>query len=181
MGQLYFIALMLWLSYGSNCCIVELEAEHGTSHGMEMYRGSASNGLTVLLHSGEYILHTFRASSSCGVTVSDVTYSNDGKSDLIALSRDSIALGNFRTIAVTGNGYLWNSFKHSGPVGHPYEISPGTHNLTLRVVSADQYGVEIDKTTLSIVWAGIETGPEEPCPKSAVEVINTVGSEGLSS
>ena len=96
----------------------------------------------------------------------NVAYSNDGISDYIALSRDGIAFGNFHTVAATGGGDLWNIFKNSGPVGHPYEISSGTHTLTLKVVSAVQYGhgVEIDRTTLSVVCAGIETGPEEGCP-----------------
>lgn len=128
---------------------------------------------------GESIEHTIRASSSCGVTVSNVAYSNDGISDFIALSRDAIALGNFRTVAETGNGDLWNTFKNSGPVGNPYEIYSGTHKLTLKVILADQYGVEIDRTTLNIVCAGIETGPEEECPKSAVEVIGAEETKGL--
>lgn len=170
MEQLYILALLLWLSCDSNCCIVQLEAEQGNSNGAQMYRGSASNGLTILLHRGESIEHTIRASSFCGVTVSNVAYSNDGISDFIALSRDAIALGNFRTVAETGNGDLWNTFKNSGPVGNPYEIYSGTHKLTLKVILADRYGVEIDRTTLSIVCAGIETGPEKECPKSAVDV-----------
>ena len=86
MEQLYFIALLLWLSCESNCCIVQLEAEQGNSNGTQRYRGSASNERTILLHNGESIEHTMRASSSCGVTVSNVAYSNDGISDLIALS-----------------------------------------------------------------------------------------------
>ena len=184
MGRLYSIALILWLSVSfSNCChmIVQLEAEHGASNGTQMYRGSASNGLTISLNSGQRIEHVFRASSSCGVTVQNVAYSNDGISDYIALSRDGIALGSFHTVAATGGGELWNTFKNSGPVGNPYEISSGTHTLTLKVVSAVQYGhgVEIDWTTLSVVCAGIETGPEEGCPNSVEEVINTDETEGL--
>ena len=186
MGKLLYTVLLTFqvIVYYSECCVVSFEAEYGTSNGVEQFRSSASNGITVLIKSGDKIEHTFQTNSSCEVSVTNIAYSNDGLSDSVSVTIDETAIGTFQSVAASRNGMLWDVFKTSGPIGNAFEISPGEHVLTLTVTSdsADDYGVEIDKTTLSVVCANIvDIGPEEDCPKSVVNVADPIAEFGASS
>ena len=175
MGKLLYTVVLIFqvIVYYSECCIVRLEAEHGTSNGVEMIRGRASNDRTVLLKMRGEIEHTFRISSFCGVSVTNVTYSNDGLSDIILLTINGTdIIGSFKSRARSGRGRLWNVFRSTGPVGNYVGLSPGEHTLVLTVMaSEDDYGVEIDETTLSVVCANnIDVNSQEECPKSEVDI-----------
>ena len=183
MGKLLYTVLLTFqvIVYYSECCVVFFEAEYGTSNGVEQFRSSASNGITVLIKCGDKIEHTFQTNSSCEVSVTNIAYSNDGLSDSVSVTIDETAIGTFQSVAANRNGMLWDVFKTSGPIENAFEISPGEHVLTLTVTLADDYGVEIDKTTLSVVCANIvDIGPEEDCPKSVVNVADPIAEFGAS-
>ncbi len=152
----------------ANCCTVQLEAEGGSTTGTQMYRSAASGGISVLLHKDDYVRYSFVTSSENVMSVQNVVYSNDGIGDQIRVSLNATHIvGSFTSRARTGNGGLWNVFLNSGPVGTETSISPGEHEITLEVASADEYGVELDRITLSF------TGSEE-CPKFKVTSNNSV-------
>ena len=174
MRKLLYTVVLTFQVYACYSCIVWFEAERGTSNGEQMFRSRASNEIAVLLKSGDKINHTFRTNASCGISVMNVIYSNDGLSDTISVTVNGTFLGNFQSRAETGNGLLWNVFRSSGPLGTVFEITPGEYILTLTVAPADENGVEIDEIILSVVCANIiDVGPNEECPKSVVSITDS--------
>lgn len=59
-------------------------------------------------------------------------------------------LGQFRTVAQTGNGNYWNVILTTGAFGNYTRLLVGRNTLTLTVLQADTFGVEIDKVTLAV-------------------------------
>ncbi len=175
------------LSCDVNGCTIQLESEHGTSTGMEMYRSDASNGITVSLKEDDSISHTFITYSDCVLMVENVAYSNDGTQDELRVLIDTTTvIGSFQTISLTGNGDLWNEIQNSGPVGNETHISAGDHKLTLVAISTDLHGVELDTVTLAFMCA-TDISALEVCSKSEVESTDTdsqgddsSGGDGLS-
>ena len=132
------------------CASVDLEAEDG-SHSGTVHSCSEASGLqTVYLQRDGYVENTFLTTGTCTVSVINVLYSNDGDSDTITLSIDGTTVGSFNTLAASDGGQLWNTFRSSGSVGNTLALNGTNHYLRLVATSADQYGVELDKSVLSV-------------------------------
>ena len=168
------VATLLFIRH-CNTCFVQFEAEYGVSDGVQIFRAPASNGITVLLENGNRIGHTFRigARSSCSVTVANVAYSNEGLADVIILSIDNTIVGSFESIAQTGGGVSY-TVNNTGILGNPADLFSGEHSLSVQVISAGDDGVEIDRTTMSVVCINTEAGPGEKCPSTEVEITDDI-------
>ena len=162
-------------------CTIDLEAESGNSLN-QMHRSEASGGLTVLLKEGEVLLNYFEITtlrSSCLVGIDNVAYSNDGISDVIQLSLNGTQLGRFRTVAQVGEGSYWNVILSTGAFGNRTELFVGRYTLTLTVLEADMYGVEIDKATLAMECTGNAECPEVEVTESTESGLPNEQSNGL--
>ena len=129
----------------------DFEAERGVCFGQckQMIRSEASDGMTFLIRLGDELHHTMVIESNCSIGVGNVRYSTDGPlPDTVNISLAETEVGYFNTISRKGEGYLWNVFKDSGPVGQHLMLQSGSYNLVLSL-SVDDLGVEIDKTTLN--------------------------------
>lgn len=130
-----------------------LEAEDGNYDGMLMYRSEASSGLAVLLNEGQTIRYGIVIrdnGNSCFIKLLHVTYSNDGDGDDIQVLLNNTVLGSFRTYAISDNGESWNDFHTESGFSTEKELHVSPYILTIRVLEADQYGVEIDKLSLQL-------------------------------
>ena len=146
---------------------MDFEAENGNSRGQVMYRTRASGGLAVHLRSVKavkYVTDTFSTTSPCSVMVKSIRYSNDGLHDTVEILVDGKALGSFRTRAASEGGELWNVFVSTGKVGESLHVPPGEHEMELVVLSTDEYGVELDKTTLQLSCEGLNIDEDTKCP-----------------
>ena len=129
----------------------DFEAENGVCSGQckQMMRSAASDGLTVFIELGDKLNHSMEIKSNCSISVENCRYSTDGPlPDTVSISLANTDVGSFITISRNGNGHLWNVFKDSGPVGQHLQLPSGHYDLIL-LLSVDNYGVEIDKTTLN--------------------------------
>ena len=114
-------------------------------------RSEASNGLTILIQLEDELRHSMTIKSNCSISVGNVRYNTDGPEPITAnIILYNTELGSLNTTSQAGNGYFWNVFRDSGPVGRRLQLSPGHYNLVLELlVSVDDIGVEIDKTALN--------------------------------
>ena len=143
--------LLVWLTAICQLCAsVDLEAEDGSHSGAVHSRSEASGSKTVYIHQYGYVENTFLTTGTCTVSVINVVYSNDGGSDTITLSIDGTTVGSFNTLAESNGGQLWNTFRSSGSVGSTLALNGTDHSLRLVATSADQYGVELDKSVLNV-------------------------------
>ena len=113
-------------------------------------RSAASGQATVHLTTSQSVRSDFTTQSSCSVAVHDVAYTNDGDSDLIEVHIDGILIGSFNTIAASNFGANWNVIRNTGIIGENRKINSGIHQLLLKAVNTDLYGVEIDKSILNL-------------------------------
>ena len=125
---------------------VILEAERGHHNGKVMDRKDASNTATVWLRRGQYISVHFNTKDAANITVSDVTYANDGDDDVMDVYLGGSFLGSFKLI----NGNSWAIIQHSGQVGSNVNIDKGGHILRLVARTSDWYGLEVDTIVLDI-------------------------------
>lgn len=107
-------------------------------------REHAEDKATILLFKDEELNIHFQMVHAAAIDVLDVRYSNDGGVDTIAISLDGKKLGEFKTKVHFGWGDLWDMFESSGPIGGYQQLKAGEHKLTLSIVDADRYGIEID-------------------------------------
>ena len=146
------------------------EAEHATivnGRARTMPRSAASGDTTLLLYQGSLIQHDFGIGlATCAVNVNNVAYSNDGSQDRISITLDRTEIGSLTTAARSGNGHLWNVIRNSGSIGGSVTLRPGSYRLQLNVVYADEYGVEIDNTTLRFRCDGHAGNLEDNPPDS---------------
>lgn len=164
-----------------NCFVTkhDFEAERGDCSGScdQRQRSAASNGLTVLMHKGDQLRHSLEIDSACSIGIENVRYSTDGPNhDTINISLAHTYLGFFNSISQEGDGYLWNVFKNSGPVGQNIQLLSGRYVLIL-IVSADDFGIEVDKTTLNFNCdrdpGEVETG-NSPSVVVVVSIITSI-------
>lgn len=130
---------------------VNFEAENSDSGSSRelIFRSAASGGYVINQRQDDYIIWYFNTTTSCEVVISGVYYSNDGGPDTIELQVDDSSIGYITTRAVSQEGNQWNVFMSSGTLGNPVTLSEGQHALKLTVIMADEFGVDIDKVTLS--------------------------------
>ena len=133
---------------------ISLEAERGTYTGHTVQRSRASGQRTVRLRRGQYVENSFTTHCSCSVTVTNVTYTNDGGSDTITLSLDGRVVGTFRTRSQSNYGNLWNVPQSSGRVGSSTVLRRGVHTVRTEATTTDRYLVEIDKVILALDCGG---------------------------
>ena len=129
----------------------DFEAERGVCFGQckQMIRSEASDGMTVLIRLGDELHHTMEIESNCSIGVGNIRYSTDGPlPDTVNINLAEMDIGYFNTTSQKGEGHLWNVFKDSGPVGQHLQLQSGSYVLEL-LLSVDDLGVEIDKTTLN--------------------------------
>ena len=138
---------------------IDLEAENGSEifRGTVMDRNRASNQKTVRLTDGGYAVNAFETDSTCLVFVSNVAYTNDGNSDNVTVSIDDKHIGSFETVVVNNVGDYWDFVQNSASLGRE-QFQPGSHRLRLEV---DGLGVEIDKSTLTLVCDGDNPSSDE--------------------
>ena len=129
--------------------VLQLEAENGIHTGNIQSRSSASGDATVYLSESGKVTNTF-TTSSCSVSVENVAYTNDGGSDTIMVYLDGLLVGSFVSKAGSNYGQNWNVIRNSGSIGASVEVPSGSHELVLVVTQADDYGVELDKSTLDL-------------------------------
>ncbi|XP_067663871.1 uncharacterized protein [Haliotis asinina] len=110
---------------------------------------NASQNKTAHLSQGESLIFNICLMKETNVTIRDVVFSNDGEADRVVVSFDNIVIGEFNTTAGTDFGRLWNVFYYTGPLGSIMTGS-GIHRLELRAVTADFWGVEIDRVVVEI-------------------------------
>ncbi|XP_067671613.1 uncharacterized protein [Haliotis asinina] len=125
-------------------------------------RSEAGNKRTVWLFSGECISVRVCLLEDDIVTISNVKFSNDGESDIVVVDIDENVIGSFNSSYETSFGSYWNIFEDTGPIGRPVSLPAGSHVLTLTVVEADDYGVELDE--ISIVFDGNYRLDDILCP-----------------
>ncbi|ESO85408.1 hypothetical protein LOTGIDRAFT_229427 [Lottia gigantea] len=107
-------------------------------------RTKASGNQTVWLHQGDLVSYTFCLLRSTIVTVQNVRTSNDGQSDTLKVSVDGgIMPNNVVSFGKSDFGRMWNEFSSSGEIG-AVTLEAGQHSITLEVISADSFGVELD-------------------------------------
>ena len=131
--------------------IHDFEAENGVCFGQckQMMRSAVSDGLTVFIELGDKLNHSMEIKSNCYISVGNCRYSTDGPlPDTVNINLANTDVGSFNTISQNGDGRLWNVFKDSGSVGQHLQLPSGHYDLVL-FLSVDNYGVEIDKTTLT--------------------------------
>ena len=158
----------------------DFEAERGVclGHCKQMTRTAASNGMTVLIRLGDELHHTMEIKSNCSVSVGNVQYSTDGPlPDTVNISLADTEVGYFNTTSRKGEGdhELWNVFKDSGPVGKLLQLQSGSYDLVL-VLSVDDLGVEIDKTTLDFNCDANPGKIESIDPTTTETTVTTAGS-----
>ena len=176
------IFLLHWVSSNGKKCYYHLEAERCTSPTLQycidvgdkapciQYREHASKSLTALLMPGDTLQFRINLESSkaseCAFTIKDVSYSNDGETDLInfylqkGMNNGSKLIGNFTTEAASKGGDLWDVFKTSGQVGTRELLISREYSLIIDVSSSDQFGVELD--TILVFFACDDKCPEIP-------------------
>ena len=129
---------------------IVLEGEQCQGPGSIMPRGNASQRETAYLFTGYQRVCPFEVEVAGKYQVL-ARYSNDGYTDVVEISLDNATVGQFPTRDtrpmgdVPGSG--WNNFLTSGVLG-TVSLTPGKHQLSFKVLSSDQYGVEIDTVEL---------------------------------
>ncbi|XP_046557836.1 uncharacterized protein LOC124267049 [Haliotis rubra] len=106
--------------------------------------------------------------------------------------------GRVTTLERSNMGAYWDEFLRSGQVGEWRELEAGDHTLTLTVIEADKFGVEVDAIVVemdavnviannircagsSFKW-GDNSGIGNGCnPSDEVKTVKTTGRGGVSS
>jgi hypothetical protein len=154
------IAILAFYISQTSSELIEFEAEDGSYTGSINDRSAASGKATVYLTASQTVTHTFSTRSSCSVEIHDVAYTNDGGSDVIEVQIDGIRIGSFNTIAASNFGMNWNVIRNTGMIGENRKINSGSHQLQLKAVNTDSYGVELDKSILNLTCtARIQPSP----------------------
>lgn len=130
---------------------IYLEAEeYNTEGGLMMTRTEASEQVSVRLITGQSLVKEICLRTDADIYFNQIIYSNDGDSDTIILKIDGNIVGHFESEAVSNFGNEWNNFRNAGISVNVTSLSKGQHTLGLEVVNGDQYGIELDVTTLTI-------------------------------
>lgn len=136
--------------------VFPLEAESFTSNSTFLRsRAEASGRQTVHLSSGEKVTLTFCLRHTSYVSVSNGVYSNDGPSDKVLIRLDHTEVGSFSSKQHSNFGHFWEVMVPTGSIGKAFSLPSGEHSLVLKVESADEYGIEIDKLDLFVSDSGL--------------------------
>jgi hypothetical protein len=123
------------------------DAPAGTG-GSRIPRGNASRGLVWHLNLGEEARYTIPVEVPEAYTLV-VRYSNDdtGVGDDVEVRVDGAVVGTFHTQNTGSGGAGWNVFVEA-PLLSVGALAAGPHTITLRIVTSDGFGVDLDRLTL---------------------------------
>ncbi|GAB1609446.1 Hypothetical predicted protein [Argonauta hians] len=113
-----------------------------------MFRSRAANKHTVLLHENERLQVKLCLRRKAFYSISSISYSNDGLSDVVTVLWNGATVGKFSSKTEYGNGALWNRFYSTERIMEPVALESGMYNLELFVLSADKFGIEIDTVNI---------------------------------
>lgn len=135
--------------------VLEAEDAHLRSNGGHamniVHRSEASNAKSVSARKGDSFYFEFCLSSASKIRIDDVRYSNDGHSDtFVLLNVDGKHIAKIETVSRFLGGAGWNAFISLNKPLDYFISSKGKHSLILKVLEADQFGVEIDNIVLSV-------------------------------
>ena len=146
---------MVLMCYISSAYRFIFEAENAIfNEGKEMTvvrRSDASNFRAVSSRAGDIFRFQFCLSSASRVRIDDIRYSNDGHSDtFVLLNIDGKEIAKIETVQKFRQGNGWNDFVSLDKPLDYFVAEAGMHILSLQVIEADIFGVEIDNIVLSI-------------------------------
>ena len=116
-------------------------------------RSNADGTSAAHMYHGDFLHFQFTCNEPSVYDFSELRYSNDGDADTLVLTVDDSSVATYRTRAQFGHGHLWNHFilaeaenttTQSSRQRSKVELGKGLHDARLDVLTADQYGVEID-------------------------------------
>ena len=114
-------------------------------------RQHASGYKAVHLYTGNVLQKELCFVSGTKFTVSEIEYSNDGPSDRISVSLGQVVIDEFSTVTFSDGGLGWDKFRPHQSMAST--ITEGHHILTLKVLQADKYGVEIDSIKVNVNYS----------------------------
>ncbi|ESO85406.1 hypothetical protein LOTGIDRAFT_154902 [Lottia gigantea] len=142
-GNIILALILVWYrEVGS--VKVGIEAESTTASFPKHYRSLASNGQTLYLHQNDYVTYNFCLIKPTSVILEDVITSNDGPADTIQVKINDGVIGTFQSVAGSNYGFNWNVFSPSGQIGQTLNLGAGQHSISIYVIAADNFGVEVD-------------------------------------
>ena len=130
--------------------LIEAQVGH-SNNAQKISRSEATSGIAVLLKQSGYLYNDFKVlpNDACTIDISSVRYSNDGISDTVELYLNGYKIGEIETREGSGAGNLWNVFLLAKPVGmSAVHVAKGINQLKLLVVTADEFGLEIDSVNV---------------------------------
>lgn len=134
--------------------IFKLEAENYWKS--FIYRQSASQDKTVSLNENDAMSLPFCLRRTTTVAVNNVLYTNDGLPNIIAISIDSVSVGELVSHNRSERGKLWNVVSSTGQIGEHFLLPAGPHKIHLHIrptsedKRTDPFGIEIDAVFLEI-------------------------------
>ena len=138
----------------------------GGFEGRVLPRSNAKNERSVWLFQDEYVKITFCLPHRTKVIVEDIIISNDGGVDRVLLKWDiRNAIGKFNSKEDSNWGFSWNNFYSTGQIGAPRSLPAGRQTVTIKVVTADCYGVELDQIVVG--FDNNLTADDVKCPDDA--------------
>ncbi|KAL3877032.1 hypothetical protein ACJMK2_034788 [Sinanodonta woodiana] len=114
-----------------------------------MSRSSATKAKAVSFNQGDTFHFEFCLTDDSEVKIEQLQYSNDGGSDLVLFSIDTVDVAELTTEARSQFGKHWNDFQIVHNTGAPRVFSVGRHRLTVTILKSDIFGVEIDNLEIS--------------------------------
>ena len=114
-------------------------------------RSKASNQKSVISREGDVFKFEFCLPSARKVHIDDVRYSNDGHSDtFVLLAVDNQRIATIDTVQRYWDGRGWNDFISLDKPLEFFIQNEGKHTLTLEIIKADSFGVEMDNVVLTV-------------------------------
>lgn len=149
----FFTLVLLFRSYSAEKFVLEAEDAlfDGGRNMAIVHRSEASNLKAVSSRKGDIFRFHFCLSSANKVRIEDVRYSNDGHSDtFVLLDVDGRHIARIESVPRFLKGMGWNDFISLDKPLDYFVSSAGMHTLTLEILEADAFGVEIDNVVLSV-------------------------------
>ena len=151
----FYLLTLVLSSYMSSADKFVFEAEDAVFDGgremMVVRRSDASNFRAVSSGKGDIFRFQFCLTSAGRVRIDDIRYSNDGYSDtFVLLNVDGKEIAKIETVQRFRQGTGWNDFVSLDKPLDYFVSSAGMHTLSLQVLEADMFGVEIDNVVLSV-------------------------------
>ena len=143
--------VLIFIIASTRAINLSLEAESNNDKKYTtVFRSNASGLKTIHLFKGDMLNLEYCLTSESLVQLKDIKYSNDGGSDLLRVTIDNIAVGEYTTIASRDQGKGWNKFRSLQNLTFSKVLFQGRHRISVKVIDSDSFGVEIDMVYLEI-------------------------------